>query len=157
MCATLIVGQCFDLTMLDMQILLCQRRAINFARGHFWKAAFCGGPYLLMEIEASLWQVSLSTKLEEILDLKIFSERFRGPLKTLRRTTCGPRAANCPLLSYANVCKGLSSSAYIEYVKDKRTASSTVKGITSLILETLSETSFGLTGWGEVKQNVWLQ
>jgi len=32
-----------------------------------------------MEIEASLWQISLSTKLEEILDLKIFSESFRGP------------------------------------------------------------------------------
>jgi len=68
--------------------------------GHFWKAAFSGVPYLLMEIEASLWQVGLSTKLEEILDLKIFPECFRGPLKTLRRATCGLRVANCPLLAY---------------------------------------------------------
>ena len=36
---------------------------------------------------------------------------------------------------------------------EKRTASSTVIGITSLIVETLSGASFGLTGWGEVKQN----
>jgi len=75
---------------------LDQGRAINFARGHFWKAAFSRGPYLLMAIEASLWQVSFSTKLEEILDMKIFSECFRGPLKALRRATCGPRVANCP-------------------------------------------------------------
>jgi len=37
--------------------------------------------------------------------------------------------------------------------KEKRTACSTVKGTTSLIVETLSEASFGLTRWGEVKQN----
>jgi len=39
-------------------------------------------------------QVSLSTniccnKWEEISDLKIFPECFRGPLKTLCRATCG--------------------------------------------------------------------
>jgi len=34
--------------------------------------------------------------LEEIFDLKIFSECFRGPLKTL----LGPRTANCPPLNY---------------------------------------------------------
>ena len=68
--------------------------------GHFWKAAFSGGPYLLMEIEEGFWQVSLSTKLEEILDLKIFSECFRGPLKMLRWATCGPGADNFPPLVY---------------------------------------------------------
>jgi len=41
-------------------------------------------------------------KLEEIADLIIFSECFRGPLKTLWRATCGPRAANCPSCSRAN-------------------------------------------------------
>jgi len=35
---------------------------------------------------------------EEISDLKIFFECFRGPLKTLWRTTFGPRAAICPPL-----------------------------------------------------------
>jgi len=37
--------------------------------------------------------------LEEISDLKIFSECFRGPLKTLWRATFGPRAAIYPPLS----------------------------------------------------------
>jgi len=36
-----------------------------------------------MGIEASFWQISLSTKLEEISDLRIFSKGFRGPLQTL--------------------------------------------------------------------------
>jgi len=43
--------------------------------------------------------VELKAKLEEISDLMIFPECFRGPLKTLWRATCGPRAANCPPLS----------------------------------------------------------
>jgi len=77
---------------------LAQRPAINFARGNFWNTAFSGGLYLLIKIEASLLQVSHSTKLEEILDLKIFSKCFRGPLKMQRRATCGPWAANCPPL-----------------------------------------------------------
>jgi len=47
-----------------------------------------------MEIEASLRQASLSSKLEEILDLKILSECFRWSLKTLLR------ADNCPPMSY---------------------------------------------------------
>jgi len=46
-------------------------------------------------------QRSLSTnlfcdKLEEISDLMIFLECLSGPLKTLWRATCGPRAADCP-------------------------------------------------------------
>ena len=68
--------------------------------GHFWKAAFSEGPYLLIEIEPSLWEVSLSTKLEDMLDLKIFSECFRRSLKMLQRAKCGPRATNCPPLAY---------------------------------------------------------
>jgi len=36
--------------------------------------------------------------LEEISDLKIFLECFRGPLETLWRATIGPRAAICPPL-----------------------------------------------------------
>ena len=79
-------------------ITLNQGWAINFARGALLEGRVQRGPHLLMEIEASLWQVSLSTKLEELLDLNIFSECFRGPLKTLRRATCGPWAANCPPL-----------------------------------------------------------
>jgi len=58
-----------------------------------------------MDIEASQVsvQVSLRTniycgKLEEIADLKIFPECFRGSLKMLWRATCGPQAANCLLL-----------------------------------------------------------
>jgi len=39
---------------------------------------------------------------------------------------------------------------------EKRTVSSTVKGMTSLIVETLWEASFGLTGWGEKNKNSWL-
>ena len=31
--------------------------------------------------------------------LRIFSECSRGPLKTMWRATCGPRAANCPPLT----------------------------------------------------------
>jgi len=42
----------------------------------------------------------IESKLEEISDLMIFSECFRGPLKTLWRATCGPRAANFPTLGY---------------------------------------------------------
>jgi len=38
-------------------------------------------------------------KLEEISDLKMFSECFRGPRKTLWRATFGPRAAIHPPLS----------------------------------------------------------
>ena len=46
-------------------------------RGHFEKAAFSEGPYVLMEVDATLGLVSLSTniycdKMEEISDLKIF-------------------------------------------------------------------------------------
>ena len=57
-----------------------------------------------MEIEASL-QVSLSTNIhfdnmEDMSDLKIFSEYFRGPLKVLWRATCGPQAATCSPLLY---------------------------------------------------------
>jgi len=37
--------------------------------------------------------------LEEISDLKIFSECFRRPLKTPWRATFGPRAAICPPLA----------------------------------------------------------
>jgi len=45
--------------------------------GHFHKAALSGGPFLLMEVEASLSDVRLITniycdKLENISDLKIF-------------------------------------------------------------------------------------
>jgi len=36
--------------------------------------------------------------LEQILDLKIFPECFRGPLKTMWRATFGPRAGKCPPL-----------------------------------------------------------
>jgi len=43
---------------------------------------------------------------------------------------------------------------WVRKEKEKRTASPMVKGITSLIVETLSEASFGLTRWGEVKQNL---
>jgi len=42
--------------------------------------------------------VEIKAKLEKISDLMIFPECFRGPLKTLWRATCGPRAANCPPL-----------------------------------------------------------
>jgi len=55
-------------------------------------------------METQVWlQVSLRTniyfdKLEEISDLKIFPECFCGPLKTMWRVTCGPRAANCRTL-----------------------------------------------------------
>jgi len=34
--------------------------------------------------------------------MNIFPQCFRGPLKTLWRATCGPRAANCPLLLQYN-------------------------------------------------------
>jgi len=76
--------------------------AINLARGRFQKVAFSGGPYGLMKIEISV-PVSLSTnihcdKFEEISDLKVFPECFRGPLKTLWQATCGGRAASYPLL-----------------------------------------------------------
>jgi len=36
--------------------------------------------------------------LEEISDLMVFPQSFRGPLKTLWRATFGPRAANSPPL-----------------------------------------------------------
>jgi len=38
--------------------------------------------------------------LEEISELKIFPECFRGPLKTMWRAKCGPQAANCPPLEH---------------------------------------------------------
>jgi len=68
--------------------------------GHFEKVTFGGGPYVCSEIEAGLGQ-SFSTniccgKLEEISDLKIFSECFSGPLETLWRATFGLRAAIFP-------------------------------------------------------------
>jgi len=47
-----------------------------------------------MEIEASLFEL-VEDKLEAISDLTFLPECFRGPLKTLWRATCGPRAANC--------------------------------------------------------------
>jgi len=37
--------------------------------------------------------------LEKILNFKLLSERFRGPLKTLWRVTCGLPAANCSLVT----------------------------------------------------------
>ena len=42
-----------------------------------------------------------------------------------------------------------------DWVRKKRTACSTVKGITSLIVEILSEASFGVAGWDEVKLKWW--
>jgi len=81
-----------------------------WAGGHFEKATFSAGSFLLMEIKARRWkwkqfsvQDRLSTniycdKFEEISDLKMFPECFRGTLKTLWQTTFGTRAANCPLL-----------------------------------------------------------
>ena len=37
---------------------------------------------------------------QQISDLKIFPERFRGPLKTLWQGTCGPRACSWTTLIY---------------------------------------------------------
>jgi len=54
---------------------------------------------VLVEIEASLWQVSLSTQLEEILNLKIFF--WMLPRATV--VTCGLRVAICPPLVYTIV------------------------------------------------------
>jgi len=68
-------------------------------RCHFEKAAYIGGPYLLMETEASLgWSYN---QLEDISDWKIFLDSFCGPVKTLWRATCGPRVAICPPLAYS--------------------------------------------------------
>jgi len=39
-----------------------------------------------------------SHNFQQILDLKIVPECFRGPLKTLWQVTCDPRAANFPSL-----------------------------------------------------------
>ena len=54
--------------------------------------------------------VEIEAKLEEISDLINFRECFRGPLKTLWRATCGPRAANCPPLSYSTSLKPLGNT-----------------------------------------------
>jgi len=51
-----------------------------------------------MEKEASLSQVNPALSYE-ISYLRIFSEFFLGPLKTLWWATCGPWAANRPPLS----------------------------------------------------------
>jgi len=65
--------------------------------------AFSATPEERLQQYACQSLVSLNTtiyceKLEEISDLMIFPEYFRGSLKTLWRATCGPRAANCPPL-----------------------------------------------------------
>jgi len=40
---------------------------------------------------------------QQISNLKVFLECFRGPLKTLWRATCGPRACSWTTLLYSTI------------------------------------------------------
>ena len=59
-----------------------------------------------MQVEASLWQVGLSTKLEEISDLRIFLNAFAGHCKRCG----GPHVARGPLIAHPDLDKCLNLS-----------------------------------------------
>jgi len=50
---------------------------------------------------------------QQISDLKMFPECFRGPLKTLWRTTCGPRACSWKILIYLMQHRNIYLHSYI--------------------------------------------
>jgi len=56
---------------------------------------------------------------EEVSDLKIFSECFRGPLETLWRATFGPQAAIYPPMSKMLLLTNLTKREYPRWIRNR--------------------------------------